>query len=118
MGFRFATIFLNDAQTGEYRSRIALGEDAARRRTGLIFTLGKQRDLFRLSMESDADLMISDASDITISECFRLGTVNFFTTLAALLCSYDRAKKSPWIFYADPSEAAPKGVPSAETVLI
>lgn len=119
MGFRFATICLKDAKTGEYRSRIALGEDAARRRTGLIFTLGKQRDLFRLSMESDADLMISDARDSKISELLPAWHRELFPDARSFIVLPIIVQKNPLgFFYADRSQPAPEGVPSDETALI
>lgn len=119
MGFRFATICLKDAKTGEYRSRIALGEDAARRRSSLIFTVSQQRDLFKLAMESDADLMISDATDIKIRELLPAWHRELFHDARSFIVLPIIVQKNPiGFFYADRSQPAPEGVPSDETALI
>jgi len=119
MGFRFATICLKDAKTGEYRSRISLGDDAARRRTGMIFTVTGQRDLFKLAMDSDADLMISDATDTKIVELLPPWHRELFPDARSFIVLPILVQKNPLgFFYADRSEPAPEGVPSDETSLI
>ena len=119
MGFRFATICLKDAKTGEYRARIALGEDAARRRAGLVFRVSSHRDLFKLSMESDADLMISDASDTKIHELLPAWHRELFPDARSFIILPIIVHQNPLgFFYADRSQPAPEGVPSDETALI
>lgn len=119
MGFRFATICLKDAKTGEYRSRIALGEDAARRRSSLIFTVNQHRDLFKLAIESDADLMISDATDIKIRELLPAWHRELFHDARSFIVLPIIVQKNPiGFFYADRAQPAPEGVPSDETALI
>jgi hypothetical protein len=98
MGFRFATICLKDAKTGEYRSRISLGDDAARRRTGMIFTVTGQRDLFKLAMDSDADLMSRMRRIPRSLNYCRRGIENFFPTPEALSSCLSLCKKIPWDF--------------------
>ena len=62
MGFRFATVCLKDGRSGQYRARVAFGDDHARKQAGFVFPMASSRDLFHLAMENDADLMIADAA--------------------------------------------------------
>jgi hypothetical protein len=119
MGFRFATICLKDAKTGEYRARIALGEDAERRRDKLMFTVTNQKDLFKLAMDSDADLMISDATDSKIHDLLPVWHRELFPDARSfIVLPIVVHKNALGFFYADRSEPAPEGVPSDETAVI
>ncbi|MDB5727208.1 MAG: signal transduction protein, partial [Noviherbaspirillum sp.] len=62
LGFRFATVCLKDAQSGQFRARIAMGHNGAARKAGFVFTPSASKDLFTLALEKDVDLMISDVS--------------------------------------------------------
>ncbi|HEU4376105.1 MAG TPA: HDOD domain-containing protein, partial [Telluria sp.] len=68
MGFRFATVCLRDARTGQYRARLSFGEDDVALKAGFAFPATPSRDLFHLAMENNADLMIADASSTKIRD--------------------------------------------------
>jgi HD-like signal output (HDOD) protein len=119
MGFRFATVCLKDARSGQYRARVAFGEDHQERLAGFAFSMAPTRDLFHLSMENDADLMIADASSPKIRallpEWHRtlLPDARSFIVLPLVV-----NKVQLGLFYADRVHPAPEGVPPDETSLI
>ncbi len=119
LGFRFATVCLKDARTGQYRARVALGEDSARKQAGFAFPLASSRDLFHLAMENDADLMISDAASPKIRDLLPewhrrlLPDARSFIVLPLVV-----GKVQLGLFYADRTLEAPEGVPPDETALI
>nr|WP_307731827.1 HDOD domain-containing protein [Massilia antarctica] len=119
MGFRFATVCLKDARSGQYRARLAFGEDHARRQAGFAFPMGAARDLFHLAMENDADLMIADATSPKIRDLVPLWhrallpDAKSFIVLPLVV-----SKVQVGLFYADRAELAPEGVPPDETSLI
>lgn len=119
MGFRFATICLRDAQTGQYRARISMGDRHPERQAGFVFPCASTRDLFHLAMENDADLMISDSSVPKIRNLLPewhrslLPDARSFIVLPLVV-----NKKQIGLFYADREQTAPEGVPADETALI
>ncbi|MCG2584791.1 HDOD domain-containing protein [Massilia sp. TS11] len=119
LGFRFATACLKDPRSGQYRARIAFGEDHARRQAGFCFPMAPARDLFHLAMENDADLMIADASAPKIRELIPdwhrslLPDARSFIVLPLVV---NRVQVG--LFYADRTRPAPEGVPPDETALI
>ena len=119
LGCRFAAVCLKDARSGQYRARLALGEDSARMQAGFAFPVAPSRDLFHLAMENDADLMISDATSPKIRallpEWHRrlLPDARSFIVLPLVV-----GKVQLGLFYADRTLAAPEGVPPDETALI
>ncbi|WP_020653733.1 HDOD domain-containing protein [Massilia niastensis] len=119
LGFRFATVCLKDARTGQYRARVALGEGSAARQARFAFPALPARDLFHLAMDNDADLMISDASSPKIRDLLPawhkelLPDARSFIVLPLVL-----GKAQLGMFYADRASAAPEGVPPDETSLI
>jgi HD-like signal output (HDOD) protein len=119
MGFRFAAICLTDQKGSEFRARLALGEELPRRKAGFCFKAGSQRDLFSLAMESNSDLMISDATDLKIQELLPewhrklLPDAQSFMILPIVV-----NQKPLGFFYGDRALPAPEGVPSDETGLI
>jgi HD-like signal output (HDOD) protein len=119
MGFRFATVCLKDARSGQYRARLAFGDDHARLMAGFAFPLASSRDLFHLAMENDADLMIADASAAKIRELLPqwhrdlLPEARSFIVLPLVV-----GKVQLGLFYADRKTVAPEGVPPDETSLI
>ena len=119
MGFRFATVCLKDARSGQFRARVAFGEDHARRQAGFMFPVTPARDLFHLAMENDADLMIADASSAKIRDLLPawhralLPDARSFIVLPLVV-----GKAQLGLFYADRSLTAPEGVPPDETSLI
>jgi GAF domain-containing protein len=119
MGFRFATVCLKDIQTNQFRARIAMGENNVQRQAGFQFPVASTRNLFHLSMENDADLMISDATSPKIRDLLPawhralLPDARSFIVLPLVVQS-----KQLGLFYADRAHAAPEGVPPDETALI
>jgi hypothetical protein len=119
MGFRFATVCLKDARSGQFRARLAFGEDQLERQAGFVFPMAASRDLFHLAMENDADLMIADATTQKIRELLPawhralLPDAKSFIVLPLVV-----GKVQLGLFYADRAVAAPEGVPPDETSLI
>jgi HD-like signal output (HDOD) protein len=119
LGFRFATVCLKDMQTGQFRARIAMGENNAVRQAGFIFPAVSARDLFHLALENEADLMISDATAPKIRDLLPawhralLPDARSFIVLPLVV-----HKRQIGLFYADRTQAAPEGVPPDETSLI
>ncbi len=119
MGFRFAVACLKDLKTNQYRSRLAIGEQHESRQAGFSFPIASSRDLFHLSMENDADLMIADATSIKIRDLLPtwhralLPDARSFIVLPLVV-----QKVQLGLFYADRTCPAPEGVPPDETALI
>ncbi|MGV3742195.1 MAG: HDOD domain-containing protein [Burkholderiaceae bacterium] len=119
MGFRFAAICLKDQKGSEFRARLALGEDLQRRKTGFTFTVHSKKDLFNLAMESDSDLMISDASDLKIRDLLPAWHRNLLPDAQSfMILPIVVNQKALGFFYGDRALPAPEGVPSDETALI
>lgn len=119
LGFRFATVCLKDARSGQFRARVAFGEQHAERQAGFVFPMAPSRDLFHLAMENDADLMIADATTQKIRELLPawhrtlLPDAKSFIVLPLVV-----GKVQLGLFYADRTVVAPEGVPPDETSLI
>ncbi len=119
LGFRFATVCLKDARSGQYRARLALGERHAERQAGFQFPLVARHDLFYLAMENDADLVIADAGAPKIADLLPgwhralLPDARSFIVLPLVLQSVQLG-----LFYADRAQPAPEGVAPDETALV
>ncbi|MES2153109.1 MAG: HDOD domain-containing protein [Pseudomonadota bacterium] len=119
MGFRFATVCLKDARSGQFRARVAFGEDHVARQAGFVFSMTPTRDLFHLAMENDADLMIADSRSPKIRDLLPawhrtlLPDAQSFIVLPLVV-----GKVQLGLFYADRTLPAPEGVPPDETSLI
>lgn len=119
MGFRFATMCLKDAKSGQFRARVSLGEDYASRQSHFVFQITSERDLFNLSMENNTDLMISDARSEKIRDLLPawhralLPDTRSFIVLPLVV-----NKVQIGLFYADRVLPAPEGMPPDETALI
>lgn len=119
MGFRFVAICLKDQKGSEFRARLALGDDLQRRKAGFCFKNGSRKDLFMLSMESDSDLMISDASDLKIQDLLPEWHRNLLPDARSFMILPITVNQKPvGFFYGDRALPAPEGVPSDETALI
>jgi len=119
MGFRFATVCLRDARSGQYRARVSLGEGAAELQAGFAFPTAARRDLFHLAMENDADLMIANAFSPKIRDLLPA----WYKTLlpdaeSFIVLPLSVNKVQLGLFYADRTNPAPEGVPPDETALI
>ncbi len=119
MGFRFATVCLKDGRSGQYRARLAFGENHQALMAGFAFPVASSRDLFHLAMENDADLMIADTSSAKIRDLLPqwhrelLPDARSFIVLPLVV-----GKVQLGLFYADRKAVAPEGVPPDETSLI
>lgn len=119
MGFRFATICVKDVKSNVYQARIALGHDLARYKAGFNFSINGKNDLFSLSMESNADLIISDTADVKIHELLPswhrslLPDARSFMILPIII-----NQKAFGCFYGDRVFPSPEGVPADEAALI
>ena len=119
MGFRFATVCLKDPRSGQFRARVAFGEDKQARQAGFVFPTTGPRDLFYLSMENDADLMIADASSIKIRDLLPTWHRNLLPDARSfIVLPLVVGKVQLGLFYADRLDPAPEGVPPDETSLI
>jgi HD-like signal output (HDOD) protein len=119
MGFRFATVCLKDARSGQFRARVAFGENQVERQAGFVFPMAASRDLFHLAMENDADLMIADANTPKIRELLPAWHKNLLPDAKSfIVLPLVVGKVQLGLFYADRACAAPEGVPPDETSLI
>lgn len=119
MGFRFATICVRDPKTGQFRARIAIGEQNEARQAGFAFPTTSQRDLFHLALENDADLMISDATAPNIRELIPAWHRALLPDARSFIVLPLVVQKVPFgLFYADRAQLAPEGVPADEAALI
>jgi HD-like signal output (HDOD) protein len=119
MGFRFATVCMRDLQTNRYRARISMGENNEARGAGFTFPVAGSGDVFHLSLDRDADVMVSDATMPKIRDLLPawhrslLPDARSFVLLPLVI-----NKKPIGLFYADRSLAATEGMPANETALI
>lgn len=119
MGFRFATICLRDLKSGQYRSRVALGEDHLARQTQFIFSAESGRDLFSLALKNDADLLISDATAASISALIPAWHRNVLPDARSFIVLPLVVQGKPLgLIYGDRTAFAPEGVPNDEAALI
>lgn len=119
LGFRFATVCLKDAQTGQFRARIAMGENGVARQAGFVFAGTSSHDLFHLALQNDADLMIADATAPKVRDLLPawhrklLPDARSFIVLPLVV-----NQRQIGLFYADRRQPAPEGVPPDEAALI
>src|SRR5450830_184756 len=119
MGFRFATVCLKDPRSGQFRARLAFGEDKESRQAGFVFPMTGSRDLFYLAMENDADLMIADASSTKIRDLLPIWHRNLLPDARSfIVLPLVVGKVHVGLFYADRTAPAPEGVPPDEASLI
>lgn len=119
MGFRFATVCLRDARSGQYRARLSFGADDARLRAGFTFPASSARDLFHLAMENNADLMIADATSAKIRDLLPVWHRTLLPDAASfIVLPLVVGKVQLGLFYADRTRPAPEGVAPDETALI
>jgi len=119
MGFRFATVCLRDARTGQYRARLSFGADDARLQAGFTFPAASSRELFHLAMENDADLMIADATSTKIRDLLPAWHRALLPDAASfIVLPLVVGKVQLGLFYADRTLPAPEGVAPDETALI
>lgn len=119
LGFRFATVCLKDAQSGQFRARISMGDNGATRQARFVFPTQPAHDLFHLALQNDADLMIADATAPKVRDLLPawhralLPDARSFIVLPLVV-----NQRQIGFFYADRMQPAPEGVPQDETALI
>lgn len=119
MGFRFATVCLKDIKTNQFRARMSLGESDIARQAGFVFPAQSSRDLFHLSMENDADLLIADATSAKIRDLIPAWHRDLLPDTRSFIVLPLVVHKKPFgLFYADRAQVAAEGVPPDETALI
>jgi HD-like signal output (HDOD) protein len=119
MGFRFATVCLRDHRTGQYRARLSFGGDDGKLQAGFAFPATPSRDLFHLSMQNDADLMIADATSTKIRDLLPAWHRALLPDAASfIVLPLVVGKVQLGLFYADRLTPAPEGVAPDETALI
>jgi hypothetical protein len=119
LGFRFATVCLKDPKSGQYRSRLALGELQTERQAGFVFPLASDNTLFHLAMANNADLIIADAAAPTIRDllpAWHRALLPDTRSLMVLPLVLQSAQIG--FFYADRAVPAPEGVPPEEAALV
>lgn len=119
MGFRFAAIFLKDKKNNEFRARLVLGDALEDRNIGFGGGSAVKKDLFVLAMDSDSDLMISDAADMKIRDLLpSWHRQSLADTQSFMILPLTINKKPLGFFYGDRTLLAPEGVPADEAALI
>ena len=119
MGFRFATICVRDLKTGQYRSRVALGEKHDQRQAACVFSADGDRDLFSLALKNDADLLISDATASNIRALIPAWHRTLLPDARSFIVLPLVVQGKPFgVIYGDRTALAPEGVPSDEVALI
>ncbi|WP_426195357.1 HDOD domain-containing protein [Massilia sp. DWR3-1-1] len=119
MGFRFATVCLKDPRSGQFRARVAFGDDKQARQAGFVFPATGPRDLFYLSMDNDADLMIADATGAKLRDLLPMWHRNLLPDARSfIVLPLVLGRVQLGLFYADRIELAPEGVPPDEISLI
>lgn len=119
MGFRFATICMKDLKSGQFRARVAIGENHVSHVAGFRFSATDAHDIFHLAIKNNADLMISDATVAKIHELIPswhrkiLPDTRSFIVLPLLI-----GETALGLVYADRPQPAPEGVSPDETALI
>lgn len=119
MGFRFATICIKTPKSNQFSARLAIGEDRTARQSGFAFPIASSRNLFHLSMENDADLMIADTSAEKIRDLLPDWHKKLLPDARSFIVLPLVVQKVPLgLFYADRKRVAPEGVPPDEAALI
>jgi HD-like signal output (HDOD) protein len=119
LGFRFATICLNDSQAKQFKARCSLGEENAARQSTFYFPAASSQDLFHLAMDKNVDLFISDASDIKIRNLIPRSFDSILAGARSFLVMPLVIKGKPLgFFYADRDQVAPEGIKPNEMSLV
>lgn len=119
MGFEFAAICIKDQKSGQYRARMAMGNNHQVRQAGFAFPLETSGDIFHLALENDADLIIADATSSKIAVLLPdwhrtlLADTRSFIVLPLVVRGVPLG-----LFYADRTTLAPEGVTPEEAALI
>ncbi len=119
MGFRFATVCLKDPKTGLYRARASFGANHEALQAGFQFSAEPARDLFHLSMEHNADMMVADAKAAKMYALLPQWHRDLLPDAHSMIVlPLVVGKARLGLFYADRALTAFEGVPPDETALI
>jgi HD-like signal output (HDOD) protein len=119
MGFRYATLCLRDVRSGLYKSRLALGAATPRLQRGFAFAAAGSKDLFFLSLQNNADLLIADASTMKIASLLPVWHRTMLPEARSFIILPLVVGGAPiGYFYADRDVTAPEGITSEETAVI
>jgi HD-like signal output (HDOD) protein len=119
MGFRYATLCLRDVQSGLYKSRLALGAATPRLQRGFAYAAAGNKDLFFLSLQNNADLLISDASTMKIASLLPVWHRTMLPEARSFIILPIVVGGAPiGYFYADRDVTAPEGITPEETAVI
>jgi len=119
MGFRFATVCLRDLASGQYLSRVAVGENYAERQKKFHFPMKADAGLFHLAMSNNVDVMISDTAVPKIRRLLPQWHTDLLPDARSFIVLPLVIQKKPLgLFYADRSVTAEEGVPADEAALI
>jgi HD-like signal output (HDOD) protein len=119
MGFRYATLCLRDVRSGLYKSRLALGAATPRLQRGFAFAAAGSKDLFFLSLQNNADLLISDASTMKIASLLPVWHRTMLPEARSFIILPLVIGGAPiGYFYADRDVTAPEGITPEETAVI
>jgi len=119
MGFRFATVCLRDLASGQYLSRVAVGENYAERQKKFHFPMKADAGLFHLAMSNNVDVMISDTAVAKIRRLLPQWHTDLLPDARSFIVLPLVIQKKPLgLFYADRSVTAEEGVPADEAALI
>lgn len=119
LGCRFAAFCLLDPAAGQYRARVALGEQHETRMKMFAFPASGPDDVFRLALHNKVDVVIADAGRGRVADLipawhrFLLPDTASFVVLPLLL-----GERPVGLFYADRARVAPEGIPADEAALI
>lgn len=119
LGCRFAAFCLLDPQSGQYRARVALGEQHGARRAKFAFSANGGDDVFVLALRNKADVVIADASRGRVRDLVPPWHRALFPDAASfIILPLLVQEKRLGLFYADRTLPAPEGIPAEEAALI
>lgn len=119
LGFRFAAVCTLELAQSRYRALVAMGERHAERRPRFAFPGEYAEDIFHLSMENRADLMIEEANSGSILKLLPDWHRQLLPdTRSIMLLPLVQGDTVIGFFYGDRKQPAPEGISSDEAALI
>ncbi len=117
--FNFATIFLKDVSTSQFRARCFIGKNNAIKDDPICFSVGTSNDLFNLALEKDTDLFISDASTTKVRSLIPPWHRKFLPKACSFMVLPLVINKKPLgLLYADRNRVSEEGISANEMSLI
>jgi HD-like signal output (HDOD) protein len=119
LGFRFAALCIHDTKNSQYRAIVSIGEQHTTRQGRFVFTDVSDNDVFHLSIDNNADLMIAETNGPTIRSLLPAWHRALLPDARSIMLLPLVNDQTPLgLFYADRVRPAPEGVSSDETALI